>query len=367
MKEIFEDKMMRVFLSIAIFSGALLFFRLMIVVVKSPAPHIPQEVLNSIPPQSRLAQSVPVRSPALEVRKSAPVAPAENPDSLDSALSEPPTDPSPSFDPVADATPDIPTVAPLMEADKIQIKRPRPKLGKNEWHVGNETGADGAELGDILQNVVSGDVIILTSDDHELDLTKIQIEKLEIRGESHSRIKVQLKKFYSTGFKNLTLKNLEIDCLDSFYSFNFNITLNLENVKISENKTIFSVNGMTQIYVRDSSFSGISWHFKDSTKGKFEHTKMEKSYSLLSLSNHAEVELIASQLYDFKSVAIYSGSSNATFLANNIQVSNGDYALSGNFDSNSLIQNSKFKDLREMTLASSSITCRLCEKYNIKR
>ena len=370
MKQFLEDKMMRVFLGIAIFSGSLLFFRLIINIVKPSAPQIPQQVLNSIPSQPRIARSVHVRSPAIEIRKSTPPPQLERTaDPLDSTLSEPPTDsiPSPSPDPVSDVTSDIPTISPSTEESKIPIKKPRPKLGKNEWIVGNGAGSDSSELADVLQNAASGDVIILTNDDHELDLSKIQIEKLEIRGESQSRIKVQLKKFYSTRFRNLTLKNLEIDCLDSFYSFNYNITLNFENVKISEVKTIFSASGMTQINVRDSSFSGIAWHFRDSTKGKFERTMMEKSYSLLSLSNHAQVELIDSELHDFKSVAIYSGSSSATFLANNIQVSNGDYALSGNFDSNSLIQNSKFKDLREMTLASSSITCRLCEKYNIKR
>lgn len=253
--------------------------------------------------------------------------------------------------------------------DQIHIKKSRPRLGTNEWLVGPGAGADSMELEPVLKNVIDGDIVTVSPGVYEFSFSMIG-GSVEIIGKEGVSFKFK-KSFTPVMAKSISLRDikLEFDPEDSYTTImSPMLTLNLDNIRISEEVQTISLNRGVKIIVKNSHFSGTTFTFWDMAEAHFENCFFEKGRSFLSLYGSSKVKVNKSQLMNFSGNAITSHSYLTKFEAEQIKISSGTSAFFGKFsEENTSIRESEFKNLSYFTMQpETKIKCSICQKTNIK-
>ena len=247
----------------------------------------------------------------------------------------------------------------------------RPKNGNQEWLIGKSALADGPDLEHALKNSIDGDLITLEEGIYEISLHLIKAKKLIIQGNLNANLSYRHTLLEPT-FHDLTIKNVGITFSDHQLDFisvsGKNSSLTFQNVKINHPKLIWSFRDTIDVAFENSQLSGIALRFSGNSKVKIMNSTLEKSSTLLTLADQAQATISQSHFINFTNVAITSDSDQVRLKADKLNVDSGLYAFWGKFNPvNAQIKDSKFHNLKEFTLTGTTVSCSLCEKYNIQR
>jgi hypothetical protein len=266
---------------------------------------------------------------------------------------------------------DVPVSNTTIAALPITTKPLRPKNGNQEWLIGKSALADGPDLEHALKNSIDGDLITLEEGIYEISLHLIRAKKLTIQGNENAHLSYRHTLLEPT-FHDLTIKNVGITFSDHQLDFisvsGKNSTLTFQNVKINHPKLIWSFRDTIDVAFENSELSGIALRFSGNSKVKITNSKMEKASTLLTLADQAQATVSQSHFINFTNVAMTSDSDQVRLKAEKLNVDSGLYAFWGKFNPvNAQIKDSKFHNLKEFTLTGTTVSCSLCEKYNIQR
>ena len=252
------------------------------------------------------------------------------------------------------------------------LTRPlRPKKGDNVWLIGKSALADGADLEHALKNSVDGDLITLEEGIYEISLHLIRAKKLVIQGNPNANLSYRHSMLEPT-FQDLTIKNVGITFSDHQLDFisisGKNSKLTFQEVIINHPKLTWSFRDTIEVIFDHAELSGIALRFSGESKVKIIESTLQKSSTLLTLADQAEAEINHSHFLNFTNVAITSDSDRVRLKGEKLNVDSGLYAFWGKFNPvNAQIKDSKFHNLKEFTLTGTTVSCSLCEKYDIQR
>lgn len=388
---IFKDRILLVFITLAVLTGGMLIVNNLSLLSYRPnskpeAPVVDKaiaDMADQIEKNTNLQTYTPATIPAVQTTTTDDAALAaaeeaknkqiENDLKIDSppapaTAPSPPTGAMQAAGKMAKAAPAYNGTANVY-GNQIPIKRSRPKLGANEWLVGPGAGADSTELTNILKNVVDGDIVTVSPGVYEFDQAEIPASKFEIHG-SDGTILVFKKNYRKISSPKLLIKNVKLDfpAGETHVSINSNVSdMIFENVTINKPGFRLGFYDNTKVTFKNSSFFGTGLAFGNFTVGTFEKCFFEKSDSFITLYDHSKVFLNDTKMMTFTSSAIYTGSAFVEIKANNLRISNGFSAFSGKGqESNISIRDSEFKNLDYFTNQDMKVSCAACQKTNIK-
>ena len=259
----------------------------------------------------------------------------------------------------------------IIAAAPITTRPLRPKNGKQEWLIGKSTLADGPDLEDALKNSIDGDSITLEEGIYEISLHLIRAKILTIKGNPNANLSYRHTLLEPT-FQDLTIKDVGITFSDHQLDFisvsGKNSKLTFQNVKIKHPKLIWSFRDNIEVIFDNSELSGIALRFSGDSKVKITNSILEKASTLLTLADQAQAFVSQSHFINFTNVAMTSDSDQVRLKGEKLNIDSGLYAFWGKFNPiNAQIKDSKFHNLKEFTLTGTTVSCSLCEKYNIQR
>ncbi len=263
-----------------------------------------------------------------------------------------------------------PAVPEVVVATPIFSRPLRPKKG-NEWLIGKSAFADGPDLSHALMNSQDGDLILLEEGIYEITFHHIKAKKLVIQGHINANLSYR-HTLLESKFEDLTIKNVGItfsDHLTDFISIGGkNSKILFQDVKINHPKLTWSFKDSIEVTFDHAELSGIALRFSGHSKVKILNSNLEKASTLLTLADLAEAEISQTHFVNFTNVAITSDSDRVRLKGEKLNVASGLYAFWGKFNPvNAQIKDSKFHNLKEFTLTGTTVSCSLCEKYDIQR